>query len=259
MRFFLLLLLFLSSQAFAQKRLGREAFQVSIRPVLNGILGDFYQMVSLFPYFPKEIVPLIKEVDTLASEKEILRETCPRLIDKKCADTIKALQSKLQSARALSVVLMSHHQIAPSPYLNTMTGIRIVSQFDTLLEDVKGQLDNTSYLLAARIPEKKETYQVLKQLDELNTLLALALVEFVPHPYREDFRHFYFNFAQPVQTQISKAQNYEFFNRNINSLNFALNLLNLNLTKRNKKTPDGMAPYLAVMHNRWNSILRHYF
>jgi hypothetical protein len=36
-------------------------------------------------------------------------------------------------------------------------------------------------------------------------------------------------------------------------------LLNQSLTKRNKKTPEGMGPYLATIHNRWNSILRYYF
>lgn len=153
---------------------------------------------------------------------------------------------------------MAQQKISSALYLNSLSGIRLVSQFDYELEEAKGYLDNSSFMLTAQIPQKRETYFIIKELDELNTLLSLAVVEFIPFMYREDFRQFFFNFVYPVQLQISKNMNYEFLNRNVNSLNFAVNLLNMNLTKR-KKTPEGMGSYLSVIHNRWNSILRYYF
>jgi hypothetical protein len=143
-------------------------------------------------------------------------------------------------------------------HLNSLSGLRIVSDFDLEMEEVKGYLDNASFLLSAGIPQKRETYFIIKELDELNTLLSLAVVEYIPFFYKEDFRHFFFNFIHPIQQQISKNNNHEFVNRNITSLNFTINLLNQTLTKK-KKTPEGMGPYLATLHNRWNSILRFYF
>jgi hypothetical protein len=259
MRFCLLLLLILSPLAQAQKTLGPETFQVHIRPVLNGILGDFYQMISHFPDFPKEIIPLIQELDKLTVDKEIMRESCPRIITAKCSVNIKNIRRKLLDIKAHSLNLMAEQKMASSLHLSTLSGLRLINQFDLKLEEIKGYLDNTSFLQTANIPQKRETYFVLKQLDEMNTYVSLALVEYIPFAYKSDFRHFYFNFVQPVQVQLSKNKNYVFLNRNVNSLNFALNLLNMNLTKRNKKTPEGMAPYLSVIHNRWNSILRYYF
>lgn len=259
MRIILLLILLLPSVSFAQKTLGRETFMVNVRPVLNGILGDFYQMISLFPDFPKELIPLIQELDTLTGDKETLRDTCPRVIELKCKDTLQNLRTKLVKIRSLSAVLLTQQKMSSSSYMNSLSGLRLVTEFDAEMEEVKGQIDNTSYLLAAQVPHRRETYGILKELDELNTMISLALVEYIPFLYRDDFRHFYFNFVQPIQLQISKHKNYEFLNRNIDSLNFAINLLNMNLTKRNKKTPEGMAPYLAVIHNRWNSLLRYYF
>lgn len=259
MRFCLLFLLLYTPLTFAQKKLGPETFQVNVRPVLNGILGDFYQMIALFPDFPKELIPLIQEMDKLTIDKEVMRENCPRVITAKCAENVKSLRKKLQDIRAYSLNLMAEQKMASTMHLSGLSGLRLVNQFDTKLEEIKGYLDNTSFLQTANIPQKRETYFVLKQLDELNTYISLALVEYIPFTYKSDFRHFYFNFVQPIQLQISKNKNYEFLNRNVNSLNFAINLLNMNLTKRNKKTPDGMAPYLSVIHNRWNSLLRYYF
>lgn len=259
MRIFFLIFLLLSFEARAQKRLTPESFKVNVRPVLNGILSDFYQMVTLFPDFPKELIPVVKELDGLTSDKEILIDNCPRVLTEKCKNEINSLRGRLQQIRALSLVLMSHQSLSYSLYLNSLTGKKTVYEFDAKLEAVKGDLDNAAFLMTAKIKEKRESYALLKQLDELNTIISLALVEFIPFNYRVDFRHFYFNFVHPIQQQISKNINYEYVNRNVNSLNFAINLLNMNLTKRNKKTPEGMGPYLAIIHNRWNSLLRYYF
>lgn len=258
MRILVLILLLTSQASFAQRSLSRDSFMVNVRPVLNGILGDFYQMVTLFPDFPKEIVPLIQELDTLTEDKEFLRETCPRVLDAKCRDTVTSLRLKLQKVRALSLDLLTQQKLSTSLYLNSLAGFRLATQFDNELEEIKGSLDNASYLMRAQIPDKRETYAILKELDELNTLASLAFVEYIPYVYKDDFRHFYFNFVQPIQLQISKNKNYEFLNRNVTTLNFAINLLNMTLTKR-KKTPEGMGPYLSTMHNRWNSLLRYYF
>jgi hypothetical protein len=243
----------------AQRTLTRETFQGQVRPVLNAILNDFYQMIGHFPDFPKELVPLIEKLDTLTTDKETLRETCPRLVEKKCQPTLTSLRQKLVEIKLQALKVQGAQRQSASLHLNSLSGQRIISEFDTQVEEIKGYLDNADLILAANLPQRRETFFILKELDELNTLVSLSLVEFIPFLYREEFRHFYFNFVHPIQLQISKNKNYEFLNRNVNSLNFAINLLNMNLTKRNKKTPEGMGPFLSVMHNRWNSLLRYYF
>lgn len=258
MRLFIFFFLLTSPLAFAQKNLDRQSFMIKARPVLNAILSDFYQMITLFPDFPKDLIPLIQELDTLTPEKELLKSSCPRLITKQCAWPVKNIRTKLAHIKNLSMIVMANQKMSSSPYLNSLSGQRFVSEFDTELEEVKGYLDNTSFLSSAELPQKRETYFVLKELDELNTILSLSIMEYIPYNYREDFRHFYFNFIHPLQLQISKSSNYEFVNKNVESLNFSINLLNMTLTKK-KKTPDGMGPYLSTIHNRWNSLLRYYF
>lgn len=258
MRNFAFLLLLLSFSAFGQKRLNSTSFQSHVRPVLNAILNDFYQMVVHFPSYPKELVGTIKMADGLNQDKDALLSECPRELNEKCLPSIDSLRHKLTALQARTLALTSNIRFAQSAHINSQAGLRLVQDFHLALETTKGNLDNISFLLQAKIQDKKSTYALVKELDGLNTMLSLAVVEFIPQLYKEDFRHFYFNFIRPIEQHVSKTQNYEFLNQNVNQLNIAFNLLNMNLTKRNKKTPEGMGTYLSLIHNRWNSLMRYY-
>jgi hypothetical protein len=258
MKFFILFIV-LSNAAFAQKSLNAITFQANVRPVLSGILSDFHQMIALFPDFPQDLIGITYEVQNFHSEQELLKEKCPRFLEKACLTNINNIRIRLQNIQSKTLKLISSQKITPNLHMNPIGGLRMISEFQIQTEQIKGILDNSALIIKAGASERKSTYEIIKLIDELSTYLSLTVVGFVPYTYREDFGHFYFNFIYPIQQQISKNQNYEFLNKNINSLNFSINLLNQNLTKRNKKTPEGMAPYLALMHNRWNSLLRYYF
>lgn len=259
MKYLLGFLFLVSINAHAQKQLSSPTFQGSIRPILSGILSDFYQMITLFPDFPNELVSIVDEIDDLHGEKELIREKCPRNLELACLTNITNLRNRLVGVQAKTLELISRQKMSPSLHMNPLAGIRTTNEFMLELEEIKGYLDNAALILKAGVKQRKPTFHVIKQIDELSTFVSLTVVEYIPFLYKEDFRHFYFNFVHPVQQQLNKTQNYEFVNRNIVTLNFALNLINQNLTKRNKKTPDGMAPYLSAIHNRWNSILRYYY
>lgn len=259
MRTLLIICLFTAVSAHAQRPLSQEAFRANVKPVLTGILNDFYQMVSLFPDYPRDLLPVIDELDRLTESKENLKVHCPRVLSQACFPDIRRLEERLGELSRKLQKVRSGLKMSSSLYLANLAGIRILDNFSAELEDIRGVLSNKTFFIKAHISEKKETYPLIRDLDELSTLMSLAVVEFIPFAYKEDFRHFYFNFVHPIEINISKHQNYEFLNRNVNSLNFTLNLLNMNLTKRNKKTPEGMSPYLNTIHNRWNSLLRYYF
>jgi hypothetical protein len=254
---FILLMLF-STSSFAQRKLTAHVFQANVKPVLTGILSDFYQMVSLFPEFPRELPSIVDQIDNLTEARETLKVKCPRLLNKACLDEVNGLRQRIRQTQAKTLKLISDQRMSANLHLNSLTGLRLMNEFHAHLEEAKVELDNLSLMVVASVPHRKETYGIIKRMDQLQTYISLAVVEYIPYEYKDDFRHFYANFVHPIQIQISKHQNYEFLNRNVNSLNFAINLLNMNLTKRNKKTPEGMAPYLSLIHNRWNSLLRYY-
>lgn len=258
MRYLFILLLLSTSTTWAQRRLDQNTYQIKVRPVLNGIVGDFYQMITLFPYFPQELIPLIQEVSALSTHKDNLLTTCPRHLSKECGGTSNALREELFKLQTLSLKLKRQVKISPDFHLSSISALRMISVFDLKVESIKASLDNTSFLISADFPARHETHSVIKDLDELDTLLSLALQEFIPYAYREDFQQFFLNFIHPIKTHLAHRANPDFLYRNMDSLNFSVNLLNMNLTKR-KKTPDGMGGFLATMHARWNSLLRYYF
>lgn len=198
----LFILLISSSSVWAQKTLSKEAFQGNVRPVLNGIINDFYQMVSLFPDFPKEIINLVDTMKDLGVEKENLRIGCPRILTKKCLGAIDNIRGKLSALEATTLKLSSEQRPPSALYLNGIGGMRLIMEYSLSLSRIKGQLDNSSFLIRGQIPIRRDTYRVIKELDELNTLLSLAVVEYVPYNYKEDFRHFFFNFVHPDRKSV---------------------------------------------------------
>lgn len=259
MKLFLILLCFTVSPLYAQRSLNAVTYQGNVKPILNGIISDFYQMVSLFPQFPKSLVPILDRLDNLHTEKEYLREKCPHYLDKKCFSNINNLQEQFSTINIYLIKLIKEMEMTDSLHLNSLAGLRGTSDVQARTEELKGMLDNSSLLIKAQISHKRLSYDVIKQIDEISTLISLTLIEYVPILYKEEFRQFYFNFIHPSQQHLGKRTGYEFMNQNIKELNFSLNLLNQNLTKRNKKTPEGMAPYLLIIHNKWNSLLRFYY
>lgn len=259
MRALFLFCLILTIPVYAQRSLTQEAYRSNVKPVLSGIINDFYQMITLFPDYPREVISIMEELDRLLMNKENLKTNCPRVLEEKCFPDIRQLQERLAIISDRTTKANASLRMSSTLYLGNLAGLRLMEEFEAKLFYVKGMISNKSFFIKAKIREKKETYPLILDLDELSTLMSLAVVEFIPFTYKEDFRHFYFNFVHPIELNFEKNQNYEFLNRNVNSLNFTLNLLNMNLTKRNKKTPEGMSPYLNTIHNRWNSILRYYF
>jgi hypothetical protein len=259
MRILFLSLILITTAGHAQKNLTAQVFQSNVTPVLKGVINDFYQMISLFPDYPKGISGIVNQLDSMEEVRRNLKLACPRTLNKKCQKSLDKIRNQINQIEAKTFELTSRQMPGESVYLNNLIGMRLLSDFHAELYAFKGSLDNTSFLQSAGIKEKRQTHRLLKKMDQLQTMFSLVIVEFVPYQYKEIFRHFYFNFVRPLEVQLSKHKNHEFFFQNMNSLNFTINLMNQKLTKRSKKTPEGMVPYLSLIHNRWNSILRYYW
>lgn len=255
----LILLLLFSNFAWSQKSIGSGSFQGSVKPMLTGLINDFYSLVAKFPNFPTEFTPLMEETGNLLQPKLNLLAECPSVMSKKCAGSLQELQQRLSKIEAITLKLLARQQLSESLHLEAIGGMRLLNQFQLAMASLKGTIDNTSFLIKAELRPSQKSYPLVKKIDELRDLAGMALVEHVPYLYKEDFRHFYLDFVFPLETELPKVSNYEYMNRNVRYLNFTFNLLKMNLTKKNKKTPEGMGPLLENMHNRWNGVMRSYY
>ncbi len=252
------LLLFLSFQTWAQKSISAQVFQVNVKPILQGIVGDFYQMIGLFPHYPKSIIQISNDLQSLENEKEILLSSCSHKLDQNCLSAIDQLRRKILPIEALTAKVLQHKTFENTLYLDQLSGQRILREFYSDLIEFQYKLNNASLFLKSKVRTNHKGIYFVKLFDQLQIQMSLAVVEFVPMVYKAEFKNFYSNFIHPIEKHRSQKTSHQHFSQNISHFNFSINLLNQNLTKRNKKTPEGMAPYLSVIHNRWNSILRYY-
>jgi hypothetical protein len=258
MKFIFLIIFFFNHSTWAKNSVSAQVFQTNVKPILSGIISDFYQMIGLFPGYPQNMIWVAQEFNKIEFERSLMIDSCQHQMDKNCLQIIDELRKKIGMIEEKTLNILSQKNVDSSLYLNNLIGVRNLSEMHADLIQFKYQLNNSSFIYRSNIKSKNNVYHFIKNLDELQAKISICLIEFMPHKYKEEFRGFYINFVHPIEKQIYRTTNYIYFNKNIDNLNFSLNLLNQNLTKRNKKTPEGMAPYLSTIHNKWNSIIRYY-
>lgn len=255
MRFLIVILfLFHHGQALAQRQVSPQTFSTHIRPLLNSIHNDFFHVLNQFPEFPKELPALIHQLYEQQDLKNQIPLECPRQVTPQCKLEVLSLNNQL-SALTLSLQNMnSTLKARGSVYLGSLIGVKHSLNAMNLLWSLKTELDLAVFLIDAEIPTQLGSLEIVQRLDEIRTELILSMLEFVPELYQPDFKTFYFEFIHLLRLN----KNTQYLQSNLNRLDFNLNLFVQNLTKRNKKTPEGSNQYLQLMHMRWNGIQRFY-
>ncbi|MEZ4430409.1 MAG: hypothetical protein R3A51_22250 [Nannocystaceae bacterium] len=245
----------------AQRSVSNQQFSIHIKPQLRGILTEFYHMLPRFPDYPEKLVEIQKKMQELSEIKSAL-VTCPRKTKAtQCLGPLKLLQKNLNELDLLSFEAIQSFNARNETYLSNLMGQAFFQSYTKTLQLVDTNTEVWSMTIGARNLTKTEwdPYQTIKHLDEMQSYLSLSLVEFIPYIYQQDFRNFYFNLISPLEKNIDTNSASKFFQQNVEMLNFHLNLLNQNLTKRNKKTPENMSSSLFQIHSRWNSVLKYYY
>jgi hypothetical protein len=251
-------LIFLTKFTWGNSTISPQTFQINIKPILSSIIQDYYQMLSLFKGYPPEIISIVKLFNNLEDEKKSLENICSQKNPNDCFTLLAKIKNQINEIETLSLGLLGNIELENSLYFNSIIGIRQVTELHLGLMELKYKLSQISFLQYTKIKNQKSPYRLMKMIDELQLKSSLCLIDFVPRQYKEEIKTFYFDFIFPLERQLKRDSNVIFFNQRLNALNFSLNLLNQNLTKRNKKTPEGWAPYLLTIHNKWNSIFRYY-
>lgn len=255
MRFLIVILLLTSiPQAFALRQITPQAFSTRVTPSLNSIQSDYFYILNQFPDFPKELPLLINSFYLHQEIKNHLPLECPRKLNPQCVKEIHTLKNHIFELNTTLEGIVSKVRPGMDLYLNSLIGIKYLTNASNLLWTLKTEMDFASFLIDAQLPSTLSSLDVIHRLDQIKSELILAMLQFIPPLYQEEFKTFYFEFIHPLRLN----KHHEFFDANFARLNFNLNLFVQSLTKRNKKTPEGANQYLQLMHMRWNGILRFY-
>jgi len=235
-----------------------QSFDVYAKPTLKALVSDFHEMLTLFPAYPQGLSSLAGEAQVLTGLQSQFEEACPRMVNLKCQNSLKELKSKLENLKAKSLVMNRSLTFASSAYLNSLSGHRLFRDFEQDLEKISALTEAASFSIGIEKSSGTKTTEILTLLHRLKTTSDLMVIEFTPVPYRNEFRQFYFHFILPISKQFEHEYGDVFMKRSNEELNFHFHHFVMNLTKKNKKTPEGMSPYLNTMTNRWNVVTKIY-
>jgi hypothetical protein len=257
MKALLLLLWSLSAAATPVRELNVSSFQVHVRPQLVGIQQDIQQIFLTMPGYPAEVFHALSQVDQLLALSRAAKSVCPGQMQSSCLPQLQSSLSILRDLERQWLSLEARATTATDASITTIAGRKRWLQMMEAARHLQAQLEAEALAIqAGRTGDRMNQWQWRKGVDEIEDCLDLVVVEFVPAKLQADFRSAWMNFFRPVYKQCVLGNNRRFLSKNLDSLNFYWNLLNLKLTKRLKKTPEGMLGPLNAIQNRWNQVMR---
>lgn len=237
--------------------LSRASYQVHVRPQLVGIYQDFRQILGTFTDYPPEVLQLLTQLDQINEGARQLQQNCPLRTKVECLPALLILQQESRDLEHLFYKYQGNARFAASTGLAPVTGqsiwLRLEKARAKLLSTVQVEI---LCLSAGRAGTRASSAELVKTVNEIVSYGDLLVVEFIPPKYQDDFRSAWMNFFRPLHRHGEVEGRITFLTTNLEQLNFYWNLLNMRMTKRMKKTPEGMSGPLNAIQNRWNQVVR---
>ena len=238
------------------RSLSPQVFQTHIRPQLVGIDQDIQQIFLAMPHYPAAILRALELVDQLQQQTIRGTNNCPSNISVNCQPQLQAALTILRELDRLWLEQEAKQKSSADASMTAVLGAQRWLQFYQSTERLRAAIEATLLALAAQRKLPMNTWQWRRSSDEIDNWINLLVIEYVPQRLQEDFRSAWMNFFHPLRRQAILHGNSRYLSTNLDSLNFYWNLLNVKLTKRLKKTPDGMLSPLNAIQNRWNQVMR---
>lgn len=103
---------------------------------------------------------------------------------------------------------------------------------------------------------KPNIYEFQKDIEELYFSYHLDLISTVPESIRTEVHGLWINFIYPLTFELKDESAESFFKENTTILNRAWNLFHVQISKRDLKVEQKDLNFVAIMHSRWNQILK---
>lgn len=258
MKLLLFTLFFSSSIAAADGvNLSAQSFQIHVRPQLVNIQEDIKQILLTFPGYPAEVFTLQGLSDQLSSVTSEAQKLCSSRLQKSCLPQLNRAVILLRDMNRLWLAQEAKTNFPQSASLAPLVGKKSWNAINSAAGKLQLRLEAEALALQAnRTSERMSIWEWRRRVSEIEDWQNLMVIDFIPGKLQDDFRQAWMNFFRPLYKQCVLGNNRAYLAKNLHSLNFYWNLLNMRLTKRLKKTPEGMSGPLNAIQNRWNQVLR---
>lgn len=253
----LIIVLVLSNSALAAREISAQSFQIHVKPQLVNIQEDIKQILLTFPGYPADVFVAQALTDQLMANTIKAQALCPGELKKACLIPIYDAIKIMREMERVWLTQESKTSFPENASIAMLNGKKRWNKIIMATRRLRSLLESESLAIEADRNSKRLTiWDWRRRVDEIDGWQTLLVVDFIPGKLQEDFRQAWMNFFRPLHKHCVLSNNQTYFTKNLDSLNYYWNLLNMRLTKRLKKTPEGMSGPLNAIQNRWNQTLR---
>lgn len=231
-------------------------FLRSVKPQLNNIKQDYQTLIGALNPALKKYKSTFNHFNTINRKESKFISYCKDFNNSNCIEIIDLYVKEIAA-----ILLNMQNSPVPEDTENHPPELILVSfeNFQNVrsgLLDIYFQLFQYSFFYQAKIAIKTTPQDFIKRINSLYDQFNIYLIKSSDQRFQEEFMAYWNGFIKPVTRFVLSNNEKSYFLRNINDFNLRWNVLNIELTKRNKKIPKQVSTLLQTMHRRWNNILK---
>lgn len=247
--FFLSLLLItqLSNAALKdQIQLNEARYSTSVRPVLQSISNDFYELLNF-------LRPEIQNLGSIAHynikikvEMNHIGKVCPKDVQKNCQASLANIEFYLHKQE------IEFSKLMVKPLCVLETSAYCSSSSHDLQEAYL-------YNLKAQAKLRHQNFYELKlETDRLRTQTHNLMGQLIPDKDRKEIELVWFDFFKNIEEFFLTQNNPKLFLEWIDKLNFSINEFNMTVEQKEKNYKPGFRPRVEQIHSKWNVMIREF-
>jgi hypothetical protein len=139
---------------------------------------------------------------------------------------------------------------------NLIESLNSFQLFKQSLFDLYLDYESYQFQIRANTTLAHPFHDLLNEIHSVESIFQHYILLSSDNRFRTEFTSFWSDFIRPVKNKILPQNDKKLFIHKLNDLNLRLNILNVVLTKRNKKINKQTTAILKTIHRRWNNILK---
>jgi len=241
--------------------LTRESFFRWVRPQSRSIVQEYYHLLKKLDPVHANLIQIKNLISEIRQKWTKWEQSCFTM-NPQCEKDLKEIYDK-------------NHRLESLLFNVTDKGINYVSAYNNNKIDsfliLSGALDKIrrlNYELLHSLEEALITSQTSYErysspkskfnglLHEMGLASEIIITSQVSKSYKKEFDFLWVSFISKLDRYVIKEKNMKFLINRLEDLNISWNSFHMKMAKGNKGLPLPLVKLIAIMHNRWNSILK---
>ncbi len=246
----------LNAWSYAPKDINLSTFEFNryVKPQLISISQDYQTLVIALNPELKAFKPVAKKLQNI-KEKSLslnLKSSNKDLIIQKYNYLLSELNSIIKLSAKKPILHDKKYFSADELHMS----FKYFNAFRASLLNIYQLIENDYSLYKAGIKQIRSGHVLGNKINLLQNDFQTFILAASDNRFKTEFLSFWSDFIRPVNNIVLPQNNQSVFISKLNDLNLRLNVLNVVLTKRNKRISPQTKTLLKIIHRRWNNILK---